>query len=191
MPKFPPHSVLSLLAYAQLTQDKGVKELAFGTLSGMAKGGVYDLLGGGFARYSVDEQWRIPHFEKMLSDNAQLIPHYLTAYTMTHNPQYRAVAVECLEYALRELALPNGGFASSQDADTDGVEGRYYCWSRSEALEVLGSECEPLLDTIEITETGTFEENGWSVLRLDPPLCEDLKPNRRSSKCLQKTQGCP
>lgn len=173
MPKFPPHGVLaSLLAYAQLTQDKGVKELAFGTLSGMARGGVYDLLGGGFARYSVDEQWRIPHFEKMLSDNAQLISHYLTAYSMTDNAHYRAVAVACLEYAIRELSLPNGGFASSQDADTDGVEGRFYCWSREEALQVLGPEQKALLDTFEITEAGTFEENGWSVIRLDPPLSE-------------------
>ncbi|MEC8379492.1 MAG: DUF255 domain-containing protein [Myxococcota bacterium] len=173
MPKFPPHGVLaSLLAYAQLTQDKGVKELAFGTLNGMARGGVYDLLGGGFARYSVDEQWRIPHFEKMLSDNAQLISHYLTAYSMTDNAHYRAVAVACLEYAIRELSLPSGGFASSQDADTDGVEGRFYCWSREEALQVLGPEQKALLDTFEITESGTFEENGWSVIRLDPPLSE-------------------
>ena len=183
MPKFPPHGVLaSLLAYAQLTQDKGVQELAFGTLSGMARGGVYDLLGGGFARYSVDEQWRIPHFEKMLSDNAQLIPHYLTAYTMTHNAHYRSVAVDCLEYALRDLALPTGGFASSQDADSDGVEGRYYCWSRSEALAVIGEENEDLLDILEITEEGTFEENGWSVLRLDPPFSERTVEEQAGSR---------
>jgi hypothetical protein len=125
-PKFPPASTLELLL------RRGDVELATPTLDGMALGGMYDVVGGGFHRYSVDEQWLVPHFEKMLYDNALLVPAYLHAWLVTGTARYREVVEETVEYLLRELRLPGGGFASSQDADTDGVEGLTYTWASGE-----------------------------------------------------------
>src|SRR5438093_343480 len=104
------------------------------TLDGMALGGMYDLVGGGFHRYSVDAAWLVPHFEKMLYDNAQLVPAFLHGWLVTGKERYREVAEETLEYMLRELRLPAGGFASAQDADTDGVEGRTFTWTPDEGV---------------------------------------------------------
>jgi uncharacterized protein YyaL (SSP411 family) len=125
-PKFPPASALELLL------RRGAVEPAEKTLAGMALGGMYDLVGGGFHRYSVDEHWLVPHFEKMLYDNALLIPAYLHGWLVTGKERYRQVVAETVEYMLRELRLPDGGFASSQDADTDGVEGLTYTWAPGE-----------------------------------------------------------
>src|SRR5207248_3072624 len=125
-PKFPPASALELLL------RRGETEPATKTLDGMAAGGMYDLVGGGFHRYSVDERWLVPHFEKMLYDNALLVPAYLHGWLVTGNERYRRVAEDTLEFMLRELRLPEGGFASSQDADTDGVEGLTYTWAPCE-----------------------------------------------------------
>jgi uncharacterized protein YyaL (SSP411 family) len=125
-PKFPPASVIELLLRV------GAIEPAVKTLDGMAAGGMYDLVGGGFHRYSVDERWLVPHFEKMLYDNALLAPAYLHAWLVTGNDHYRRVAEETLDYMLRELRLSSGGLASSQDADTDGVEGLTYTWTAEE-----------------------------------------------------------
>ena len=127
-PKFPPASVIELLLRA------GAIEPAVKTLDGMAAGGMYDLVGGGFHRYSVDERWLVPHFEKMLYDNALLAPAYLHGWLVTGNGRYRRVAEETLEYMVRELRLPSGGLASSQDADTDGVEGLTYTWTVEEGV---------------------------------------------------------
>jgi len=102
------------------------------TLDSMALGGMYDLVGGGFHRYSVDREWLIPHFEKMLYDNALLVPAYLHAWVVTENERYREVVEQTCEYMLRELRLPEGGFASAQDADTDGVEGLTYTWTEED-----------------------------------------------------------
>ena len=121
-PKFPPASALELLL------RRGEVELAAPTLDAMALGGMYDVVGGGFHRYSVDERWLVPHFEKMLYDNALLVSAYLHAWAVTGNERYREVVEETVEYLLRELRLPDGGFASSQDADTNGVEGLTYTW---------------------------------------------------------------
>ena len=99
------------------------------TLDEMAAGGMYDLLGGGFHRYSVDERWLVPHFEKMLYDNALLVPAYLHAWLVTREERDRRVVEETVTYLLREMRLPHGGFASAQDADTDGVEGLTYTWT--------------------------------------------------------------
>jgi uncharacterized protein len=150
-PKFPPHSVLELLL------RRGELELATRTLDGMAAGGMYDLVGGGFHRYSVDERWLVPHFEKMLYDNALLVPAYLHAWLVTGTERYRAVAEETVEYMLRDLLLPEGAFASSQDADTDGTEGLTYTWTAEEAVP------EELLEPF---------EHGRSIVRgeLDPEL---------------------
>jgi uncharacterized protein len=125
-PKFPPASAIELLL------RRGETEPATKTLDGMAAGGMYDLVGGGFHRYSVDERWLVPHFEKMLYDNALLVPAYLHGWLVTGNERYRHVAEQTVEYMLRELRLEDGGFASSQDADTDGVEGLSYTWAPSE-----------------------------------------------------------
>jgi uncharacterized protein YyaL (SSP411 family) len=111
---------------------RGETELAVPTLDGMAAGGMYDLVGGGFHRYSVDERWLVPHFEKMLYDNALLVPAYLHGWLVTGRERYREVVEETVEYLLRDLRLPGGGFASSQDADTDGVEGLTYTWAPGE-----------------------------------------------------------
>jgi uncharacterized protein len=125
-PKFPPASVLEFLL------RRRELEMVSKTLDSMALGGMYDLVGGGFHRYSVDRQWLVPHFEKMLYDNALLVPAYLHGWLVTGNERYREVAEETLEYMLRELRLPEGGFASAQDADTDGVEGLTYTWAEDD-----------------------------------------------------------
>jgi uncharacterized protein YyaL (SSP411 family) len=127
-PKFPPHSVLELLL------RRGELDLVRPTLDGMAAGGLYDVVGGGFHRYSVDAHWLVPHFEKMLYDNALLVPVYLHAWLATGDPRYRDVAERTVEYLLRDLLLPEGAFASSQDADTDGIEGLTYTWLPGEGV---------------------------------------------------------
>jgi uncharacterized protein len=125
-PKFPPASVLEFLL------RRGELEPASKTLDSMALGGMYDLVGGGFHRYSVDREWLVPHFEKMLYDNALLVPVYLHGWLLTGDERYREIAEETLDYMLRELGLPEGGFASAQDADTDGVEGLTYTWTEDD-----------------------------------------------------------
>ena len=127
-PKFPPASALEFLL------RRGELDAVRLTLDGMAAGGMHDLVGGGFHRYSVDEQWLVPHFEKMLYDNALLVPPYLHAWLLTGEARYREVAERTLDYMLRELRLPGGGFASAQDADTDGVEGLTYTWTAEEGV---------------------------------------------------------
>jgi uncharacterized protein len=125
-PKFPPSSALELVL------RRGETELSTKTLDAMALGGMYDLVGGGFHRYSVDERWLVPHFEKMLYDNALLIPAYLHGWLVTGRERYREVVEETVEYLLRDLKLEGGGLASSQDADTEGVEGLTYTWAPGE-----------------------------------------------------------
>jgi uncharacterized protein len=125
-PKFPPASTIEFLL------RRGAFDLALGTLDGMRAGGMYDVVGGGFHRYSVDGQWLVPHFEKMLYDNALLVPAYLHAWVLTQETGYRWIAEQTLDYVLRELRLDGGGFASAQDADTDGVEGLTFTWEPHE-----------------------------------------------------------
>jgi len=170
-PKFPPHSVLlALTAHHLRSRDPVSLHMLTRTLDNMAKGGMYDLLGGGFARYSVDVAWRIPHFEKMLYDNAQLIPRYLEAWQLTGEERYARVVRETVGWALSEMRLSHGGFAASQDADSEGREGAYFVWTREQLAEVLGpDEGRAVAALLEVTEQGTFEE-GASVLRLSEPL---------------------
>lgn len=125
-PKFPPASVLEFLL------RRGELDLVTKTLDSMALGGMYDIVGGGFHRYSVDERWRVPHFEKMLYDNALLVPAYLHGWARTGNERYRTVASQTVDYMVRELWIVGEGFASSQDADTDGIEGTTYTWAPGE-----------------------------------------------------------
>jgi uncharacterized protein YyaL (SSP411 family) len=134
-PKFPPASTLEFLFREGSEEALG---MARATLDGMAAGGMYDLVGGGFHRYSVDAFWLVPHFEKMLYDNALLASAYLHAWALAGEERDRLVAEETLDYMVRELRLPDGGFASAQDADTDGVEGTTYTWTEAELEAVLG-----------------------------------------------------
>jgi uncharacterized protein len=136
-PKFPASSTLEFLLR---TERDDALEMVVKTLDEMAAGGMYDVVGGGFHRYSVDELWLVPHFEKMLYDNALLAATYLHAWLVTGAPRFRTVVEETLDYLVRELRLPDGGFASAQDADTDGVEGLTYTWTPEEVAAVLGEE---------------------------------------------------
>jgi uncharacterized protein YyaL (SSP411 family) len=142
-PKFPPASTLEFLL------RRGELETVTKTLDGMAAGGMYDLVGGGFHRYSVDERWLVPHFEKMLYDNALLASVYLHAWIVTGEDRYRRVNEETLDYLVREMRLPEGGFASAQDADTDGVEGLTYTWTPEELAEALGRDHPEWLEPFE------------------------------------------
>jgi len=140
-PKFPPSMALTFLLRMFLrTGDGKYLEIVENTLTRMARGGMYDQLGGGFHRYSVDAEWRVPHFEKMLYDNALLSRIYLDAWLRTQNGFYRGVAEEVLDYVAREMTSPEGGFYSSQDADSEGVEGKFFLWSAGEVKSLLGEE---------------------------------------------------
>jgi uncharacterized protein len=157
-PKFPAASTLELLLRRG---DEESLALVTGTLDGMAAGGFYDVVGGGFHRYSVDDRWLVPHFEKMLYDNAVLASTYLHAWVVTGNARYREVVEETVEYLLRELALEGGGLASAQDADTDGIEGLTYTWTPEEADGVGLPR-----DLLEEFEHGRYVVRG----ELDPAL---------------------
>jgi len=133
-PKFPPASTLEFLLRMHLRGDEDALPMVTQTLDAMAAGGMYDLVGGGFHRYSVDREWLVPHFEKMLYDNALLAAAYLHGWVVTDDERYRRVTEETLDYMLRELLLPEGGFASAQDADTDGVEGLTFTWTADEGV---------------------------------------------------------
>jgi uncharacterized protein len=164
-PKFPPSMTLMfLLRYHQRTNTPEAIHMVEVTLHRMANGGMYDHLGGGFARYSVDNYWLVPHFEKMLYDNALLARVYLQAFQATKRPLYRRVAEEILEYVMRDLTDRSGGFYSSEDADSEGVEGKFYVWTRAQALEILGDpEGEIFCEFYDITESGNFE-HGTSII---------------------------
>jgi uncharacterized protein len=140
-PKFPSSMALSfLLRYWKSTGSSKALEIVNATLEKMAGGGIYDHLGGGFHRYSVDVRWLIPHFEKMLYDNGLLCRTYFEAYQATRNERFKKVGEEILEYVLREMKSPEGGFYSTQDADSEGGEGKYYVWTRNQIKEILGKE---------------------------------------------------
>jgi uncharacterized protein YyaL (SSP411 family) len=166
-PKFPPSMVLDfLLRHHRRAPSDDALGMVAATCERMARGGMYDQLGGGFARYSVDAQWIVPHFEKMLYDNALLLDLYLHWWTISQDDLARRVATETADFLLRELRTPEGGFASALDADTEGVEGRYYVWTPEQLTEVLGAEDGGwLADLCLVTATGTFE-HGTSVLQM-------------------------
>ena len=175
-PKFPPSMVLEwLLRHHARTGDETALSMASRTFEAMARGGMYDQLGGGFARYSVDAEWVVPHFEKMLYDNALLLRAYLHWWRATADPMARRVVEETAEFLLRDLRTPEGGFASALDADTDGVEGLTYAWTADQLADVLGEvDGAWAADLLGVTPAGTFE-HGTSTLQLlaDPSTAED------------------
>lgn len=164
-PKFPPSMVLDfLLRHHRRTGSEDALKMVAETCERMARGGMYDQLAGGFARYSVDGQWVIPHFEKMLYDNALLLDVYTHWWAITEDALPKRIAIETADFLLAELRTPEGGFASALDADTEGEEGLYYVWSPEELHELLGAEDAAwVIDLCDIT--GTFE-HGTSVLQL-------------------------
>jgi len=176
-PKFPPAQSLELcLRYARRTGDAQALTMLRGTLDGMKAGGMYDQLGGGFARYSTDERWHVPHFEKMLYDNAQLAKLYTEAYQFTADAEYARIATETLDYVMREMQSPAGGYYSATDADSEGVEGKYFVWEPHEVEELLPAEdAADFCAYYDVTVQGNWE--GYNVLRVQRPhqvVAEDL-----------------
>jgi len=159
-----------LLRHWLASGDEQALEMVTHTLDKMAAGGVYDQLGGGFHRYSTDERWLIPHFEKMLYDNALMIPLYLEAHLATGDPDYARVARECCEWVLREMVTPEGGFASTQDADSEGEEGKFFAWTPDELAAVLGAKHGLwAAEWFDVTAEGNFEHGKSALWRKDPP----------------------
>ncbi len=159
-PKFPlPNNYQFLLQYATLNKSQPLFDYINLTLSKMAMGGIYDQLGGGFARYSTDYLWKVPHFEKMLYDNAQLVSLYNEAFQATQNPLYRQVVYETLAFADRELTSPEGSFYSALDADSEGEEGKYYVWTKEELQNLLGNDFALFADYYNVNEKGLWEDN--------------------------------
>jgi uncharacterized protein YyaL (SSP411 family) len=170
-PKFPPSMLLEfLLRHHARTGDDEALRMARRTLEAMARGGIHDQLAGGFARYSVDADWVVPHFEKMLYDNALLLRVYLHLWRATGEDWARRVADETAAFLIRDLGTPEGGFASALDADTDGVEGLTYVWTPDQLIEVLGADDGRwAADQFEVTDQGTFEHGTSTLQRLHEP----------------------
>ncbi|MDG2908071.1 MAG: thioredoxin domain-containing protein [Acidimicrobiales bacterium] len=162
-PKFPQSMSLEALLRRQVAApDPGLAGVIGTTLDAMASGGMADHLGGGFARYSVDERWLVPHFEKMLYDNALLARTYLHAWQIFGHGRWRQVAEEAIGYVLRDLRLPGGGFAAAEDADSEGVEGRFYVWSEPQVRVVCGTDADEAIEWYGVTPEGNFE--GTNIL---------------------------
>ncbi|MGB9337739.1 MAG: thioredoxin domain-containing protein [Polyangiales bacterium] len=168
-PKFPQAMTIEFLL-REFVRDRSSKalEMAEVTLRKMAQGGMYDQIGGGFSRYSVDHRWLVPHFEKMLYDNAQLARVYLHAWQVTGDELYLRVSVETLDYVLLEMRHEAGGFYSSQDADSEGVEGKFYVWSADHIREALGEDADMFMRIYGVSDEGNWEGQNILNLHLDP-----------------------
>jgi uncharacterized protein YyaL (SSP411 family) len=187
-PKFPPSmSLMFLLRQHARTNSPAPMDMVELTLEKMAGGGMYDQLGGGFHRYSVDAEWLVPHFEKMLYDNALLARTYLYAYQATRRPLYRRIAEETLDYVIRDMTDPSGAFFSSEDADSEGEEGKFYTWTRSEIFERLGrDEAELFCQHFGVTEPGDFE-HGTNILHVSKPLADIAQDRKIDLSKLEST----
>ncbi|MCH2118569.1 MAG: thioredoxin domain-containing protein, partial [Pirellulales bacterium] len=185
-PKFPQSMALQLLLrHWNQSGQKSSLEVVRVTLNRMASGGIYDHLGGGFARYSVDARWLVPHFEKMLYDNALLGGAYLNAYLATGDKQYERVVREILNYVLRDMTDPAGGFYSTEDADSEGSEGLYYTWTPDEITAVLGPEKASTLNRVYgVSEEGNFE--GRNILHLARTIEQSARVLNRDEQELRE-----
>jgi uncharacterized protein YyaL (SSP411 family) len=171
-PKFPPATTIELLL------SRGEREMSLATLRAMAAGGIYDQVGGGFSRYAVDATWTVPHFEKMLYDNALLARAYLHGWQVSGEERLREVCCETLDWALRELRGPEGGFCSALDADSEGVEGKFYVWTLEDLRGALGAvEADPAIAYFGASERGNFEAS--NILEARGPRPPDLAEIRR------------
>jgi uncharacterized protein YyaL (SSP411 family) len=165
-PKFPlPNNYEFLLRYAFLSNDNDVQQHVDMTLQKMACGGIYDQIGGGFARYSVDGVWKVPHFEKMLYDNAQLVSLYSEAYQATKNQLYKEIVDETLEFIKREMTSKEGAFYSALDADSEGEEGKFYVWKEDELKSVLSTDFDWVKDYYNVNQKGFWEHENYILLR--------------------------
>ena len=168
-PKFPPSMSLDfLMQVSHRTGDARLREIVVETLTKMARGGMYDQVGGGFHRYSVDARWLVPHFEKMLYDNALLARLYVRAWQWTKDPLFRQIANEILGFVTREMTSPDGGFYSTLDADSEGEEGKFYVWTRDQVMDLLGAEEGRVFCALyDITAGGNWE--GHTILNVPRP----------------------
>ena len=173
-----------LLRYGKRTRKTDALAMAEKTLEAMSMGGIYDHLGSGFHRYSTDARWLVPHFEKMLYDQALLAIAYTEAYQMTKRPWYRTVAMECLAYLVRDLQSASGGFFSAVDADSEGSEGKFYLWSADELEEVLGDDTNHFARAYNVSGKGNFREQGDAS-----PSGKNILYRSASLKNLAKSAG--
>lgn len=176
-PKFPtPHNLMFLMRYWYLRKDKKALDMVTKTLDFMHRGGIYDHIGYGFSRYSTDRKWLVPHFEKMLYDNALLAYTYTEAYKVTGTKKYAEVAQEIFSYILRDMTSSDGGFYCAEDADSEGVEGKFYVWSKEEVINILGKEKGEKFSTyFDITEEGNFEDKNIPNLIKNYPKEEEIE----------------
>ena len=186
-PKFPsPQILLFLFRYWYRFKNEAALDMAADTLTAMYRGGIHDQIGFGFSRYSTDNKWLVPHFEKMLYDNALLAYAYLECYQITKNPLMKRAAEEIFEYVLRDMTSPEGGFYSAEDADSEGVEGKFYMWTPEEVKEVLGEKLGGEFCLVyDITDKGNFE--GKSIPNLigsSEELLESIAQNDHSRELL-------
>lgn len=184
-PKFPtPHNLFFLLRYWYNTKEEYALIMVEKTLESMYKGGIYDHIGFGFSRYSTDEKWLVPHFEKMLYDNALLAIAYLEAYQATKKKKYAEIAQQIFTYVLRDMTSPEGGFYSAEDADSEGEEGKFYIWSKKEINDILGDkDGEKYCKYYNITDEGNFE--GFNIPSLINSVIPD-EDNELVESCRKK-----
>jgi uncharacterized protein YyaL (SSP411 family) len=186
-PKFPmPSNWEYLLNLYYITHDAQALDAVNVTLHHMANGGIYDQLGGGFARYSTDEDWHVPHFEKMLYDNAQLVQLYSEAYQLTRDSLYKSIVYQTLGMIKRVFTSPEGGFYSSLDADSEGKEGKYYSWTKEEIDKILGKEAPLFDDYYHVTARGNWE-NGQNILFITSPIESLAQKYHLSDRALTNT----
>ncbi|HSE41490.1 MAG TPA: thioredoxin domain-containing protein [Acidobacteriota bacterium] len=191
-PKFPtPHQHLFLLRHWKRSGDAKTLEMVTKTLDSMRLGGIYDHLGFGFHRYSTDREWLVPHFEKMLYDQALLTLAYTEAFQATGEQRYKQTAQEILEYVSRDMTSPEGGFYSAEDADSEGEEGKFYFWEADEIRRILGNDAELVIAIVNVSQDGNFvdsvsgEKPGTNILHLKKPLTDIAKEKKMSEQELR------
>lgn len=190
-PKFPlPNNYLFLLRYALLEKDHDVHDHVNLTLTQMAYGGIYDQLRGGFSRYSVDTIWKVPHFEKMLYDNAQLVSLYTEAFRHTQNKLYREVAEQTLDFIGKEWYNEKGYFFSAYDADSEGEEGKYYVWTQEELRHALKDDFELFADYYQLNEVGYWEHDNYILMRNENQAEIEVKHNLKRDELQSKMKAC-